>query len=147
MVLRWAWGAVLVVGSATAGAEMPAGRQFANSLGMEFVRVEPGEFLMGCRGRTHGLPNVRPGGPAASNPEWGNFDEHPAHKVRISRAFYLGVAEVTIDQYRKFAPAYTLDATLPGGQKLRKGGRGYKGPWVGGVSWQDAGAFCRWLSK
>jgi formylglycine-generating enzyme required for sulfatase activity len=50
---------------------------------MEFVRIEPGAFDMG----------LRPGEPGDVRPA-------PPHRVRISRAFYLGRTEVTQGQWR-----------------------------------------------
>ena len=55
--------------------------EFTNSLGMEFVRIQPGEFQMGA-------DNGAPG-------------EKPVHQVTISRAFYLGKYEVTQAQWRQ----------------------------------------------
>ena len=83
-----------------------------NSIGMRLIEIPAGEFLMG---RTDGY-----------------WDQRPAHKVSISRAFRMSETEVTVEQYRKFRP----DARVT----ERNG-------WVTGVSWHDAAAFCRWLSK
>ncbi len=57
-----------------------------NSIGMEFIRIPAGEFMMG-------LPNEEN---TAAYPE-----EAPAHPVRITRPFLLGVHEVTQDQFQK----------------------------------------------
>ena len=48
-----------------------------NSIGMEFVRIEAGTFMMG------------------SNRPAYNHDERPIHQVTISRPFYMGKYEVT----------------------------------------------------
>src|SRR5215510_13104505 len=56
-----------------------------NSLGMRFVRIRPGEFLMGS-------PDTDPD--AAE-------DEKPQHRVRITRPFYLGAYEVTQEEYQR----------------------------------------------
>ncbi|MEX0642900.1 MAG: formylglycine-generating enzyme family protein [Pirellulales bacterium] len=95
-------------------------------------------------------------------------DEGPAHRVRITKPFFLGLYEVTLGQFRQFVDAtnYQTDA-----EKDRKGGWGYTGDdsrpfkrdpqytWrhtgfpqdadhpVVNVSWNDAVAFCRWLSR
>ncbi|OHB75125.1 MAG: hypothetical protein A2W31_16290 [Planctomycetes bacterium RBG_16_64_10] len=55
-----------------------------NSIGMEFIRIPAGQFMMG-------LPNEHN---IAPYPE-----EAPAHPVRITRPFLLGVHEVTQDQF------------------------------------------------
>ena len=53
--------------------------------GVEMVLVMPGEFLMGS-------PESEPGR---------NADEGPRHRVRLTKAFYLGVTEVTQAQWRR----------------------------------------------
>jgi formylglycine-generating enzyme required for sulfatase activity len=52
-------------------------------LDMEFVRIPPGEFMMGC------------------SPDDGECaeDESPRHAVRITRAFEIGKYEVTLGQW------------------------------------------------
>jgi hypothetical protein len=47
----------------------------ANTIGMQFVLVQPGRFKMGSNN--------------------GDSDEKPAHRVKITRGFYLGKYEVT----------------------------------------------------
>ncbi|HMV43018.1 MAG TPA: SUMF1/EgtB/PvdO family nonheme iron enzyme [Leptospiraceae bacterium] len=57
---------------------------FTNSIGMEFVLIPAGEFMMGC-----------------SEEENKCFDsEKPAHKVRITKPFYMGKFEVTQGQWK-----------------------------------------------
>ena len=53
--------------------------------GIEMVLVMPGEFLMGS-------PESEPGR---------NADEGPQHRVRLTRAFYLGATEVTQAQWKR----------------------------------------------
>ncbi len=60
------------------------------------------------------------------------FNEKPRHKVTISQAFQTSETEITIDQFRKFRPDY------PGYEKFA--------PSASGLSWNDAVAFCEWLS-
>lgn len=83
-----------------------------NSIGMKLRLIPPGSFLMG-----------------------GELDnERPRHQVEITKAFYLGIYEVTQEQYEK----------VMGGNPS-----GLKGPNlpVESVSWNDAVEFCRRLSS
>ena len=101
--------------------------------------------------------------------ESGLDDEKPAHKVTITKPFYLGRHEVTIEQFRRFVEAtgYVTDAEKGTGFQ---GAFGWdsdtmqfktneKYSWrstgfaqsdahpVVNVSWNDAMEFCRWLSR
>jgi formylglycine-generating enzyme required for sulfatase activity len=70
---------------------------YKNTVGMEFVRIEPGEFVMGVGGTREGaakLSQRRHGTPISF------FCGFPAHKVQITRPFYLGATEVTQRQFR-----------------------------------------------
>jgi formylglycine-generating enzyme required for sulfatase activity len=114
---------------------IPPDDTLSNSLGMEFVRVEPDEFLMGSDDEPlpEGLGNV------AYLPH-GDFDEHPRHRVRITQPFFMAVCEVTNAQYEQFDPQH---------RKLR-GKMGFSkddDEAVVFVSWHDAVRFCEWLSK
>ena len=112
-------------------AELPKEKQFVNSIGIRLVRIEPGAFQMGA---------AQP--PPASEAEWHeqDWDESPMHQVRITAPFYLGTYEVTNKQYEQFNPAHN---------KLRGLGRASRAddeP-VTMVTWQQAVAFCEWLTK
>lgn len=66
------------------GSKEPIGlKTITNSIGMEFVLIPSGSFMMG------------------KNPhfEYGSPDETPQHKVKISKPFYLGKYEVTQEQW------------------------------------------------
>lgn len=68
--------------------------------------------------------------------------EAASHKVNL-KAFYISVTEITNAQYARF-----LKAT--GHKKpLYRGDKNLNGPNqpVVGVTWHDAAAFCRWLTK
>jgi formylglycine-generating enzyme required for sulfatase activity len=123
-----------------------------NSLGMKLVRIRGGRFLMG----------------SADTDKQAAADQKPRHEVRITRDFDLGQVEVTIGQFRRFV---TEDKYQTDGEKDGKGGWGYNEgkqdfegsnpqyTWrhpgwaqsddhpVVNVSWSDAKAFCRWLSR
>ena len=79
---------------------------------MEFVRVQPGEFLMGC---------------SPSDNEC-DSNEQPSHQVRITQAFEIGKYEVTQGQWQSVMgtdPSMFKGSNLP----------------VENVSWQDAKQF------
>jgi len=61
------------------------------------------------------------------------WDEQPVHKVTISRAFYISETEVTAEQFRQFKAEFVGTARYL--------------PYAAGVSWYNAVAFCKWLSK
>ncbi|MGB9606792.1 MAG: formylglycine-generating enzyme family protein, partial [Bryobacteraceae bacterium] len=52
--------------------------------------------------------------------------------MRISRDFYMSETEVTAEQLARFRADYVSPGLAP--------------PWATGVSWEDAVAFCQWLS-
>ncbi len=111
------------------GAPPPATpERFTNSIGMEMVRIEPGSFTMG---ETNEIP-------VALLEEMtylarGDWDERPAHRVTISQPYWIGATEVTLDQYRRFDPAFE--------------GSEVQAPYVSGISWDEAKAFTEWLSE
>ncbi|MBT3199987.1 MAG: SUMF1/EgtB/PvdO family nonheme iron enzyme [Phycisphaerales bacterium] len=85
---------------------------------MKLVRIPAGKFVMGT--------------PAAVKQR--RQAERPAHAVTISKPFYMGVYEVTQTQYQ----------AVTGVNRSK-----FKGPQdpVGVVSWQEAEAFCKAVSK
>jgi formylglycine-generating enzyme required for sulfatase activity len=97
-------------------------KERVNSIGIKLVRIEPGEFVMGDGAA-----------PPRTREEWlkRDADESPAHPVKITKAFQLGATEVTCGQYRNFDPS-------------RKGADAEP---ITHVTWDQAVAFCDWLSK
>lgn len=106
-----------------------------NSLGMTLVRIAPGSFAMGVDSTPLPLELTK----GVSGASWdrtaqeGDYDEVPVHQVTITRPFLISETEVTVAQYRRFRPDYQENK--------------FWSPYVAGVSWQDAVAFCEWLSK
>ena len=108
---------------------------YSNSLGMNLTKIEAGEFYLGFEGNT--LPDALVG--RETHRQNGDFDEHPAHKVKISQSFHISICQVTNAQYEQFDPEH---------RKLR-GERGFStgdDEAVVFVSWYDAVQFCQWLS-
>ena len=94
-------------------------REWVNSLGMEFVRIEPGTFEMGSR-----------------SGEAGRDDDETQHRVTLSQAFYLGKYEVTQGQW----------AAVMGSNPSRFSNCGRTCP-VEQVSWDDVQEFIRELNR
>jgi len=116
-------------------AQMPKASRYTNSIGMEFVRIQPGQFQMGF-GDEPLLPELTE---QRGTNTLGDYDEHPTHTVKITYPFYMAAFEVTNYQYELFDPEH---------KKLR-GRRGVStadDDAVVFVNWYQAQAFCRWLS-
>ena len=125
--------------------------EITNSIGMKLKLIKPGTFTMG-----------------SPKDEKGRYDKDgPQHEVEITKLFLMGVYPVTVGQFRAFVQdsGYQTDA-----EKDSKGGYGMNlatAKWeqkpeytwrmpgfsqgddhpVVEVSWNDATAFCAWLSK
>jgi formylglycine-generating enzyme required for sulfatase activity len=93
-----------------------------NSIGMRFVLIPAGEFMMGSP----------PGDQDAL------YWERPQHRVRITKPFYLGVHEVTQGQYEA-----VMGSRPWSGQPCVKEGADYPATYV---NWEDAVLFCEKLS-
>jgi serine/threonine protein kinase len=121
-----------------------------NSIGMKLVPIPPGKFLMGA-------PDDEP---------VRRDHEGPQHEVVLTRPFYIGVYDVTVGQFRAFVKetGYRTEAETSGeGATVlitdSEAKMDPKANWqnpgfeqtddhpVVCVSWNDAKAFCDWLSK
>ena len=112
---------------------------FENSVGMRFVLIPPGTFMMGSRdsaaevARRCAMPNAQAG--------W-FWDEHPRHKVTLTKAFYMSIHEVTNGSYEalnakpkknKNKPETPVEVKNPTDPVVK-------------VSWSTAEKFCKDLS-
>ena len=134
----------VVMSLGVAGAvEMPAEKEFTNSIGMKFVRIEPGTFMMGNDDvLADEVVNIKEfsGSKNVWVPKRGDFDERPVHEVTISRGFYMATLEVTNQQYELFDPLHVHV----------RGKRAFSidnNEAVVFVSWHEVKAFCEWLSR
>ncbi|MBW1918152.1 MAG: formylglycine-generating enzyme family protein [Deltaproteobacteria bacterium] len=100
--------------------------QYQNKLGMRLNLITGGSYLIGS-------PLEEPGR---------YLNEGPQHRVTLS-PFYITATEITNAQYSRFlaasgcpAPLYWLDKNLNAPDQP-----------VVGVSWHDAVAFAKWLSR
>jgi formylglycine-generating enzyme required for sulfatase activity len=93
-----------------------------NALGMQFVLIPAGIFVLG-----------------SPESEWQRYeDEGPQHEVTLTRPFYLGVFAVTQQQYE-----YVMGRNPSYFTRDLGGGPGHP---VERVSWFEAREFCRRLS-
>ncbi len=105
-------------------AELPVG-----TLKMPLVRIPAGAFAMGR---------------AEESPM-----EQPVTEVRIARPFWMGAKEVTLAEYRQFDPKYENGVYDMHYKDQVKRGYFVNEPDfpVIRVSWEQAMAYCAWLSK
>jgi formylglycine-generating enzyme required for sulfatase activity len=118
----------------TLASQVQAAESYTNALGMSFVKVPAGEFVMGSRDLDAVVLELPDGNEAAVR------DETPAHRVVYPRGFYMGVTEVTREQWVE------VMATRPGPESewQRKDWRRLP---VVSVSWFDVQAFIEALNK
>ncbi|HWL06855.1 MAG TPA: SUMF1/EgtB/PvdO family nonheme iron enzyme [Planctomicrobium sp.] len=129
-----------------------------NSIGMSLLPVPAGEFLMGERENYEAI-----GGYKKSKLK----QERPRHRVVISRPYYLSQTEVTVGEFRKFVEATNYvtvaEKSEQGGEHLvppegklqNVPGSSWRSPGfeqgddhpVVMIAYEDALAFCQWLSE
>ncbi|MFT5468139.1 MAG: sulfatase modifying factor 1 [Verrucomicrobiales bacterium] len=148
-----------VLASAAAGEE--------NSVGIELIRVEAGEYLRGAADQNL-IVEKHPFSTLARNR---NHGISPSHPVRISKSFWIGSREITVAQFRAFVEATDYETSAETNEKgalalfpeetdgpekfQTKPGCNWRNPGfaqtddhpVVCVSWKDAVTFCEWLSK
>ena len=139
---------------------------YTNSIGMRMVRIPAGDYMMGSLKQEQDWLRLtfkkiwREG-----HKQWFQ-DELPLHPVRITRPFYMAATEVTVGQFREFIKEtkHKTDAEKGDGGMIwsnkeerwvpKKDMKWDAVPWRTAddhpavfVSWNDAQAFCRWLSR
>jgi formylglycine-generating enzyme len=134
---------------------------------LNMVLIPAGEFMMGSR-----LSPSEAADRYDGEERMYRNSGYPQHRVRINQPFYIGSTEVTVGQFRQFIEAtnYKTDAEK-GSPNLHNGtpggyawGRGST-PWTENVNWRDPGfsqgddssvvmmswndavAFCEWVSR
>ena len=111
-------------------------KTFTNSIGMQFVRIEPGTFMMGSE-KANLADELIAGKEYLRDGDW---DEQPVHQVTLSTPFYIGIFQVTNAQYEEFQSDHSeLRGKLGFSQDDDEA--------VVFVDWHDATRFCEWLSK
>lgn len=140
-----------------------AQKTITNSIGMTFVQIPAGSFYMGSCIRTQetsamaeenkkraflgqsplrGSLTACPSGAALDKDA--ETEETPQHKVRISKAFYMGKTEVTVGQFKRYI-ADTGRTGLLSDYFIKANSHGDSCA-VSYVSWDDAQSFVTWLN-
>ncbi len=153
---------LVIVLSQTQTNAQPAPEVVTNSIGMKLVVIPRGEFMMGAEEDRSDTLTFFP----YCDPKWLD-GELPRHKVRITKPFQLGQFEVTLNQFLIFYHAAKYKTEI---ERDGKPSWGYDNShqlvesanyrawhpigWQIGkdhpaiyVSWNDAVAFCEWLSQ
>jgi len=159
--------AAIVVCWLIAGHAAASAQEVRNSIGMPLLRVAAGNFEMGMLDE-HRIKLEHKF--SAYQREIHDYVERPSFPVHLSRDFYLGATEVTVGQFRQFVEAtgYQTDAERAGKAHIfhpaaerdldrfaLEPGASWRAPGfeqtdshpVTCVSWRDAMAFCKWLSR
>jgi formylglycine-generating enzyme required for sulfatase activity len=140
-----------------------------NSIGMTLALLPPGEFTMGrTEEQLHRLLDTVKNHPEMKRNYGGqvvwSMLMMPAHRVRLTKPFYMGATEVTVGQFRQFteASAYKTEAEqgLDGGEpyKANRPICTWRRPmvWINlqqkddepvlHLCYNDCVEFCKWLS-
>jgi formylglycine-generating enzyme required for sulfatase activity len=102
-------------------------KYYINSLGMRFVLVRPGRFMMG-----------------APEDERGRNDDEAPHAVEIVHRFFIGATEVATGDWRRFVKESGYNWNHFSEVRITSPTDAHP---ISFVSWQDAVAFCEWLSR
>ncbi len=137
----------------------PTTPSFTNFIGMDFVRLRAGSFLMGskmplwkrfkttsaCLAASGGRSNHVGTGCRVNRDEVVQDNESPRHRITILKAFDMGLHEVTYGQFKKFIQSAGLQKEF--GESFTQANQFGDDAPVVFVSWNDAMDFVRWLNK
>ena len=105
---------------------------FSNSTGIRMAPIPAGTFRMGQAERQKSFKNPW----SADKDRGADWDEAPVREVKLTQPFAMSTSEVTNAQYEQFDPKH---------RRARKDSADDDA--VVTVSWDDANAFCQWLSQ
>ena len=176
LLVGLAVGLAFIAGAAAAEPEQGATRiaDLGDEVTLEVVYIPPGKFLMGSTPEERAWATGIEGGatPGTTREKF----EGEARPMQVKQGFWMGRTEVTVGQFRRFVEdaGYVTDAEQPGAMTQCfdpdwHGGAGPPYPWkpmedkswrdpgfgfpirsvypVVCVSWNDARAFCGWLTE
>lgn len=117
--------------------------EYTNSIGMKFRLIPPGEFTMGMDSERAKLL-------AESNNslEFGRLalSSSPEHRVVLTQPYYIGICEVTQDEYQRVIGSNPSSFSANGGGRDAVTGLDTRQHPVEGVSFNDAAQYCMKLS-
>src|ERR1700722_10878582 len=126
--------AALLAEAQTPSSSPPRAGSYPNSVGIVMSPIPAGSFRMGQAERQKSFKN-----PWSAEKDTGaDWDESPVRQVSITRPFFMGITEVTNAQYEQFDPRHR--ALRPSKKESADDDA------VVNVTWDDANAFCKWLS-
>jgi len=97
------------------------------------TRIHAGSFTMGAGDATLSPAITNGFGVMSNRPARGDWDEHPAHRVTLTRDFSIATHLITISEFQQFDPSYKPVAA--------------HSEYAAGISYNQAVAFCAWLTK
>ncbi len=126
--------------------EPEPGDIMTNSIGMKLVWIPSGEFKLGSR-----LSHSEIARKFNVEEDYIITDDRPQHTERIDAGYWLGQYEVNIEQFQQFVIAshyVTIQEKKGGNINWKQPGyqQGTDHPVVC-IAWEDAIAFCEWLSN
>ncbi len=99
----------------------------------DMVQISAGSFTMGADAEALPAAVVNGMGIISPRPVQGDFDEHPAHRVTLTHSFRIATRLTSVKEFQEFDPSYKPVAAYS--------------DYAAGVSYEQAVAFCAWLSK
>ncbi|MHC4174516.1 MAG: SUMF1/EgtB/PvdO family nonheme iron enzyme [Planctomycetota bacterium] len=129
-VPRWPFNAAEARQRQTAGGRVVRTLDLGGGVKLELVRIPAGEFVVGSA--------------------QGHPDERPLSRVEIEKPFWIAKFEITNEQYTQFDPFHDSRYEHKGSWMFNEWDLGWdlnapKQPVVR-ISWEQAMAFCKWLS-